>query len=158
MKGERIMKKITIVFLAVIFSVSLTGCQGNKSRVAEGALIGGLLGATAGGIVGHQSGHGGAGAGIGLAAGALTGALVGSQIEQPNQSPPANTGVNTGSQNPNQIALSEIVNLSKQGIHEDVIIDKIRLTNSAYSLSESDLTYLKEQGVSEKVIKVMQGL
>ncbi len=70
---------IIILFAAL----SLSGCAENKTRVAEGSLIGGALGAIAGGIIGHQSGSGGAGALIGGAVGAAGGAAVGAQIEKP---------------------------------------------------------------------------
>lgn len=130
------------------------GCQTTKTRAVEGAVIGGLVGATAGGVIGHQSHHGAEGAGIGAAVGALTGAIVGSQIEKPGQSTqptPATQNVN-----PNQMTIQQIVDFTKQGINEDVIIDKIRLSNSKFKLNAEDISYLKQQGVSQKVIDAMQ--
>ena len=149
-------KTIGLLFLCLSRLALTVGCESNKSRVAEGAVIGGLLGGAAGGIIGHQSGHGGEGAGIGIVAGALTGALIGSQIEKHKADP--NYAAATPGANPNQISLQQIIDLSKQGAHEDVIIDKIRLTGSKYSLSAQDIDYLKQQGVSLKVINAMQGL
>ena len=146
------MKRLGLsVFIISFLSVTL-GCQSNQTRVGEGALIGGILGATAGGIIGHQSGHGGQGAGIGAAAGALTGALVGSQINKPGQETQGTTAPN-----PNQMTLSQIVDLTKQGVNEAVIIDRIRMTNSRFTLTASDIDYLKQQGVSLNVINAMQG-
>jgi hypothetical protein len=55
------------------------------------------------------------------------------------------------------MSIAQIVELTKQGVNEDVIIDKIRLTNSKFNLSADDLNYLKQQGVSQKVIAAMQG-
>lgn len=152
------MKRIAAVIVSAgVFFLS-SGCQNTQNRATEGAVIGGLLGATAGGIIGHQDHHGGEGAAIGLAAGALTGALVGSQVKKPGQgaATQAPAGVNAQANNPNQIPLQQIVSLSKQEINENVIIDKIQLTNSKYNLSASDLEYLKKEGVSDKVIGVMQ--
>jgi len=37
------------------------------------------------------------------------------------------------------------------------IIDRIRLSNSRYTLSEADVNYLKSNGVSGKVLMQMQG-
>ena len=148
------MKKILALILCSAMVLLTLGCQSNKTRVAEGAVIGGVLGAAAGGIIGHQSGHGGAGAGIGAAAGALTGALVGSQIKKPGAAQGAQTPQGP---NPNQMSIQQIVDLTKQGVNEAVIIDRIRLTNSRFSLTPADIDYLKQQGVSEKVIVVMQG-
>jgi len=74
--------KMQMLGLSVLLLVG-AGCAENKTRVAEGAGLGGILGATIGGIVGHQSGHGVEGALIGGAAGAGTGAVVGSQMDKP---------------------------------------------------------------------------
>lgn len=140
-----------ISVIGIIFLIAATaGCQNSDTKATEGAVIGGLLGATAGGVIGHQSGHGLEGAGIGAAAGALTGALVGSNIKkQPQQT--------TSATNPSQLTMQEIVDMSKQGVHESVIVDKIRLTNSKFSLTPQEIDYLKQQGVSQNVINAMQG-
>ena len=145
------MRKVVSISLVFIFFVALAGCQSNQTRIGEGAVIGGLLGATAGGIIGHQGGHGAEGAGIGAAAGVLGGAIVGSQInKQPAQQ-------NAGSVNSTQLSVTQIVDMSKQGINEAVIIDKIHLTNSRFNLTPVDIDYLKQQGVSQNVINAMQG-
>ena len=148
-------EKTGVLFLCLSIMVLTLGCESNKTRIAEGAVIGGLLGGAAGGIIGHQSGHGGEGAGIGIAAGALTGALIGSQIEKHKADP--NYAAASPGANPNQLSLQQIIDLSKQGVHEDVIIDKLRLSGSKYVLSAQDIDYLKSQGVSQKVINAMQG-
>ncbi len=110
------------------------------------------MGATAGGIVGHQSHHGEEGAGIGLAAGALTGALIGSQIaKEPQQQYQASAGTN-----PNQMSIQQVIDLSKQGIADAVIIDRIRLTGSKFNLTAADIDNLKKEGVSQAVIEAMQ--
>jgi len=148
------MKKF-ISFIVCIFFVFLNiGCQNTKTRAVEGAVIGGVIGAGAGGIIGQQKHRGSEGAGIGAAVGAIAGAIVGSQIEKPsqsNQSTPVTQNVNL-----NQMSIQQIVDLTKQGVNEDVIIDKIRLTNSRYKLNVDDINYLKQNGVSQKVIDAMQ--
>lgn len=147
------MKKILTVILCTMLMFINASCQStSENKTTEGAIIGGLLGATAGGVIGHQSGHGLEGAGIGAAAGALTGALVGSQMKKP-QDTASGQGVN-----PNQMTMQQVIDLSKQGVNENVIIDKIKLTNSKFSLSADDITYLKGQGVSQSVINAMQGM
>ncbi|MBP7216372.1 MAG: hypothetical protein KBA46_03700 [Candidatus Omnitrophica bacterium] len=148
------MKRVIMLCVGCAMVVSMCGCQTNQTRVAEGAVIGGLLGAAGGGIIGHQSGHGGAGAGIGAAAGALTGAIVGSQIEKPN----AGTQATGSAPSANQMTMQQVVDLAKQGVHEDVIVDRIRLSGSRFTLTTEDVTYLTQQGVSQKVINAMQGV
>lgn len=153
------MKKICGVVIGFVFLVAVCGCQSNQTRVGEGAVIGTVLGAAAGGIIGHQGHHGGEGAAIGAAAGALTGVLIGAQVKKPGQ---VNAGQPQQAQssaavNPNQMTAQQIVDLSKQGVHEAVIIDKIRLSNSKFTLTADDVANLKNQGVSQSVIAVMQG-
>ncbi len=77
------MRKTSYVLVLGVFLLVAAGCAENKTRVAEGAGIGGVLGATLGGIIGYQSGHPVEGALIGGAAGAGGGAVVGAQIDKP---------------------------------------------------------------------------
>lgn len=152
------MKGIAVLFLCAAVALLTLGCQGSQTRSGEGAVIGGLLGATAGGVVGHQSHHGLEGAAIGAAAGALTGAIIGGQIQKPGQTTqPAQTAGANVAANPNQMTILQIVELTKQGANENVIIDKIRLSNSKFNLTSDDINYLKQQGVSQNVINAMQG-
>jgi len=130
------MRKITVVFLSAAMVFSVIGCQNSPNRAGEGAVIGGLVGA-------------------------LGGALVGSQIQkQPAQTTQAaqSQQQSQAAVNPNQMSLQQVADLAKQNIHEDVIIDRIRLSNSKFTLTAADVTYLQQNEVSEKVIKVMQGL
>jgi hypothetical protein len=163
------MKRLVAAFLVLSLVLLSAGCAQNKTRVAEGTAAGGILGAAAGAGIGSLSGNAGAGAGIGALVGAATGALIGSQINKPGQpaaaagtqpAQGATTAAAPQSQgvNPNQMSIQQIVDFTKQGINEDVIIDKIRLTNSKFSLTADDVASLKQQGVSPNVIKVMQGL
>jgi uncharacterized protein YcfJ len=153
------MKKAFLFLICVALAVSNTGCASSPNRTAEGAVIGGAVGAGAGAIIGHQSGETGEGAALGGLVGALAGSLVGSQVQkQPAAVSQANPPGQVSAANPNQMSIQQIVDLSKQGVHEDVIVDKIRLTNSRFTLSADDLNYLKNQGVSQKVINSMLGL
>ena len=154
------MKALVLMTLCCLVLASVLGCQTTQNtKAVEGALIGGLVGAAGGGIIGHQSGHGGEGAAIGLAAGAMTGAIIGSQMPQSAQ-PAQPTAAQPSQQanNPNQMTVQQIVDLAKQGVNEAVIIDKIRISNSRFALSASDIDYLKNQGVSQNVINAMKGI
>jgi len=159
------MRKITVVFLSAAMVFSVIGCQNSPNRAGEGAVIGGLVGAGTGMIIGNQGHNRGQGrtegAVIGGLVGALGGALVGSQIQkQPAQTTQAaqSQQQSQAAVNPNQMSLQQVADLAKQNIHEDVIIDRIRLSNSKFTLTAADVTYLQQNEVSEKVIKVMQGL
>ncbi|MFA5007679.1 MAG: glycine zipper 2TM domain-containing protein [Candidatus Omnitrophota bacterium] len=157
------MKK-TIVVLCGFFLMLASGCENTKTRVVEGSVIGGLVGGAAGGIIGHQSGNAGAGAGIGIAAGALTGALIGSQINKP-QAETQTQAPQASAQQPQvvqqtvqagQLSMQQIADMSKKGVKDDEIIKEIHATNSKFNLSEEGINYLKTEGVSQKVISVMQ--
>ena len=139
-------KKYFYSFLILVLVLVVGGCQSNKTRVAEGAGIGGTVGAIAGGIIGFQSGHPFQGAAIGGAIGGGAGAVVGAQIKKPTQD----------TQTSEQLTMQQIVDLSKQGVSSDEIIAKIKAVNSKYSLTTDDLDYLQKQGVSQRVIEAMQ--
>lgn len=147
-------KAFSLILCLALLTLNF-GCQSSETRATEGTIIGTVLGAGAGYVIGKQSGHGGEGAGIGAAAGALGGLLIGSQIKKPGQAAQG-TGVQQGP-NPNQMTIQQIVDLTKQGANEAVIIDKIHLTNSKFQLNPQDIDYLKQQGVSQNVISAMQG-
>lgn len=151
------MKNVAVAVFCLFIAFFSLGCQNTQSRAVEGTVIGGLLGAAGGGIIGHQSGHGGEGAAIGAAAGALTGAVVGSQIKKPGQAAeqPAQAQASSGATG--QLYIQQIVDMSKQGVSDSVIIDRIHATNSRFVLTPKDIDYLKGQGVNQKVIDAMQG-
>ena len=153
------MKKVLFVLCGFLIMCSY-GCESNKTRVAEGSVIGGLIGGAAGGIIGHQSGNAGAGAGIGIAAGAITGALVGSHIDKPQKQETVESATQTieeKSPETKQLSMQQIINMSKQGLKDDEIIKEIRSTDSKFNLSAEGINYLKKEGVSQKVISAMQG-
>jgi len=144
------MKRYFYLFFILAFALVVCGCASNKTRVAEGAGIGGTVGALAGGIIGYQSGHPIQGAAIGGVIGAGTGAVVGAQIKKPAQ--------DASSQVPVQLTIQQIVDLTKQGVSSDEIITKIKAANSKYVLTADDISYLQKQGVSQRVIETMQAM
>jgi uncharacterized protein YcfJ len=141
------MRRIFYLFIILAFVFIAISCQTNKTRVAEGAGIGGVAGAVAGGIIGYQSGHALQGAAIGGAVGAGGGAIAGAQIKKPAQ--------DTQSQASVQLTMQQIVDWTKQGVSSDEIISKIKVANPKYSLSADDIGYLNKQGVSQRVIETM---
>ena len=144
------MKKLIYLSIASVVILTAAGCAENQTRIGEGAGIGAGLGALAGGIIGHQSGSGVAGALIGGAAGAAGGALVGSQIEK---KPAYNPRVPEPTAN---VTMERIVYWTKQGDSGDDIINRIKSSHSTFSLTADDVSYLKKQGVSQRVIEAMQ--
>jgi len=143
------MKKVLAVVLSAGLVVVALGCETNKTRVAEGAGIGGAVGALAGGIIGHQSGSGVEGALIGGAVGAGAGALVGAQIDKPGQK--------TEVAATEQVTMQQVVDMTSRKTSDDFIIDKIRSTNTKLVLTANDIDYLRKNKVSQRVIEALQG-
>jgi len=144
------LRRAIIVAGCFVFFLSIVGCQSMGQKTKTGALVGAVSGAGLGGIIGHQSGHGGEGAAIGAAVGALTGGLIGNQMDKNAQQTETVSTVTTN--NAQGMTLQEIVELNKQGINDDVVVDRLRLTNTKIQLSDSDIAYLRQNKVSEKVI------
>ncbi len=151
------MKKTLSLVVVGILALVISGCAENKTRVGEGAGIGGILGAAAGGIIGYQSGHGLEGALIGGAAGAGGGALVGSQINKPGTTTTTSTTTTTTKTEPVEtVTLQKVVDWTQQGQSGDEIIAKINASHTTFSLTKDDIDYLRKQSVSQRVIEAMQ--
>lgn len=138
------MKRGLLLVLCLVFVVAFVGCESMGPKTKTGAVTGGLIGAAAGGIIGHQSGHGWEGAAIGAGAGALTGGLIGSSMDSKAQAV-----------NPNHLSTMQIAEMAQKKVPDDVIIEEINRTKSKYTLTSEIITYLKDNGVSDKVIDVM---
>jgi len=137
-------KKINLLILAFTVISLLSACETTGTRTTTGAVGGGLLGAAVGGVIGHQSGHGLEGAAIGAATGALAGGVIGNQMDK-----------KALENNPNHITLIKIAEMASQGLPDAVILDEIQRTKSRYNLNSELITYLKENGVSDRVIDYM---
>lgn len=154
------MMKGAACLLSVLLFVSACGCQSSPNRAAEGAAVGGIIGAGAGAVIGHQSKHGGQGALLGGTIGALAGALAGSQMQkEPQLSQQPQVGeTQLKPAAGEQMTVGDIIDLTEQGVDEETIVGKIYITKSKFSLTPEDMAYLKQKGVSQKVLDAMQGI
>jgi len=132
-----------ICFVAIL-AVGFCGCASMDEGTKKGAVIGGLIGATAGGIIGHQGGHGLEGALIGGAAGVLTGGWVGHKMDQKQIE-----------NNPEHVTVLKVVEMTADGVPDDVIISEIDQTDSTYEMTSEIVDYLRENNVSVEVIDHM---
>ena len=137
-----------LCFVAMLAMVAL-GCESTGENTKKGVIGGALVGSLAGGIIGHQSGHGIAGAAIGAGVGALAGGIIGDRIDARSKDQIMTSGEKLG--------ISDIIVLSKSGIGDDAIIDKIARTGSVYNLSVEEIEALRKEGVSARVINYMMG-
>ncbi len=145
------MKKAAFVLAGVVgLALLVSGCETMGENTKRGAVGGALVGSIAGGVIGHQSGHGVGGALIGAGVGALGGGLVGDGIDAKERKAAAATAT-TGE----KLGMSDVIALSKAGLSDPVIIDKIRATGSVYRLSVEEIELLRNEGVSSAVVNYM---
>jgi hypothetical protein len=123
------------------------GCS-SLSHTENGALAGGAIGAGTGAIVGHALGHTGGGALIGAGVGALSGGLIGHAADESEKKVAAAQSART-------LGLVDIVQMAQSHVSDDLIISDIRTTGSCFHLSAQDTIWLKQNGVSDRVIQEM---
>src|SRR5262249_16630606 len=132
-------------------AVLLCGCSGMRPT-DKGVRAGGGLGAGLGALIGHSVGHTGAGALIGTGLGAVAGGVTGSAVEHAERTEAAAAAQAARA----QLGLTDVVSMAQQGVADDVLIRQIPPTGSAFRLSSSDVVYLTQNHVSDRVIQAMQ--
>ena len=135
--------------------VAMCGCQG-ASNTTAGAVGGGLVGGALGTAVGLATGRPLAGAAIGTAAGAGIGGLAGHAEDRAEARADARAHAIAAANARPALSLQDVVSLTYQHTPPDIIIRQIETTNSYYNLTAQDLTYLRQNGVPDMVVAVMQ--
>ena len=134
---------------------SLPGCM-SPYYADKGALFGGLTGAGVGALVGDAAGNAGAGAAIGTAVGALAGAAVGGNIDADMARSRAEIEARMGRQMQGAVTPQDVVAMTQAGLSDDVIATHVRANGMAQPLAANDLINLRNMGVRDSVINVMQ--
>ncbi len=137
-------RTLTAAALCVLVS---TGCS-SLSHTENGALAGGAIGAGTGALVGSALGHTGGGALIGAGVGALSGGLIGNAVDTSERRAAA-------AQARRQIGVVDVVQMVQSHVSDDLIIADIRASGSVFQLSAQDTIWLKQNGVSDRVIQEM---
>jgi hypothetical protein len=122
----------------------------------RGTLFGGLVGAGTGAAIGQQSGNPGAGAVIGTAVGALTGGAIGDGIDEDVARNRAEVEARMGRQMAGAVTPEDVVAMTQAGLSDDVIATHIRAHGVAHPPQVNDLITLRNQGVSDNVLKALQ--
>lgn len=150
------MKGYSYLLVVVVVGILLAGCmspQGRPDNTASGALVGGATGA----IIGSMARHSVPGAIVGGAVGAVVGGLIGHGMDQAQeaklevQAPQTLARVEQGQ----PLTVLDVQSLVKAGVGEDLVISQIRNSRTVYHLSTEDIIYLKNAGVSERIIDFM---
>lgn len=132
------------------------GCA-SMTPTEQGLLGGGAVGGTAGAIIGNAVGDPAAGAVIGAGLGAVAGGLTGNAIEESEKRTAVQAAaVQQASVRPAPLGVTDVAQMTQQGISDAIIVQQIRNTGSMYQLSPTDIQWLKNNGVSDVVILEMQ--
>jgi hypothetical protein len=132
-----------------------------RNDAVGGAVVGGGLGAFTGAVIGGRKQRG-EGALIGAGVGALAGGLLGRSTDVADQRQAA-AGVAVASQANAQVAAAAITNydlvdMTRAGLSEDLIISTIRSRGGRFDMSPSALIALKQNGVSDRVVIFAQSM
>lgn len=126
---------------------------------ASGTIVGGALGAVTGAVIGGKH-HGGQDALIGAGVGALTGNLLGRSKDAQDERRAAAGAAAVGQMNQQAAAMAvtnyDLLQMSRAGISDDVIITTMHSRGSRVDLSPQALIALKQQGVSDRVVMAAQ--
>src|SRR5262245_20045722 len=144
------------IFLPCILALSLlgTGCQ-SMNYAQRGGVLGGLAGAGIGAAAGESGGDAVPGALIGGAGGALAGSVIGDGVDA-DVARKQEIEARIGRRLAGAVTADDAIAMTRAGLSDEVITSHIRANGVAKPLQVNDLIYLRNQGVSDAVIKAMQ--
>ena len=132
-----------------------------QNDTAGGTIVGGALGAITGAAVAGRKDRG-AGALIGAGVGAVTGNLLGRSKDAADDRRAAIGAANVGQMNQQAAAMAvtdyDLIQMSRAGLSEDIIIGTMRSRGARVDLSPQSLVALKQQGVSDRVVMAAQDM
>jgi hypothetical protein len=128
------------------------------NHTETGALAGGAVGTGVGAALGAITHHPVAGAAVGGVTGAVLGGAAGADRDAQDRARDIQQAQAVGAAQAQQqrMGITDVVHMAQQGHDDQVIINQIRATGSTFQLSGSDLDFLKNNGVSPRVIAEMQ--
>lgn len=130
-----------------------------QNDTVSGTFLGGAMGAITGAVIGGRK-HGGQNALIGAGVGAVTGNLLGRSKDANDERRAAQGAAAVGQMNQQAMAMAvtdnDLVQMTRAGISEDVIISTMRSRGTRIDLSPQSLIALRQQGVSDRVVMAAQ--
>jgi surface antigen len=139
---------------SLALSVLLAGGCENLNNTEKGILTGGALGTGAGALIGAATHHTGAGAAIGAVVGGLSGGLIGNSLDNQERRHQEELAAAVAARG--GMGVTDIIYMTQQHVSDDIVINQIRATGSTFNLSANDITWLKQNNVSDAVIYEMQ--
>lgn len=126
---------------------------------ASGTFLGGAMGAITGALIGGKK-NGEGGALIGAGVGALTGNAMGRAKDRADEQRAAVGQASVAQLNQQAAATAitnfDLVEMTRAGVGDEVIISTMRARGTRLDLSPSSLITLKQNGVSDRVVLVAQ--
>src|ERR1051325_2343582 len=175
MLNSRMSQAVALISAAALLSA--TGCSNLPGQPGtQGAVIGGVGGAAAGAAIGGGK-HQVLGALLGGAIGAAGGYVIGAnkdkilnkdtggaqEATRQAQSQPATAqqALNAPTADLNGdgfVTLDEVAAMRQAGLSDQQMIDRLRATGQVFELTAEQQQYLRNQGVSNRVVAQMQDL
>ncbi len=155
------MKRVLVLALFGV-SIGSVGCSTTSPNTATGAGVGAALGAGTGLAIGAATHNPVAGAAVGGLLGAGVGGAVGAEADERDRARAAQVQVAQAqaqaaqAQAQAQMGITDVVEMSKNGVAPQVIINQIRTSQSRFTLTPSDVQFLTTNNVSQDVIVAMQ--
>jgi len=129
------------------------------STSEKGTVFGAVAGGGAGAAIGRKSGNPVVGAIVGSLGGAIVGNAIGEGVEQRRAADhyyrQQQQMQYEASRQPG-VSLDQVIQLTRSGVGEDLIVSHIEQNGFRHRLSANDLIVLKQQGVSDRVIYALQ--
>jgi hypothetical protein len=143
---------------ALLLALAVLPCAGCQSPTGTGMATGAGVGAIGGAILGGLTGRPLAGAALGAAAGTAVGGIAGSEAAEQQRRTDVQIAAATAAAQPAVPAptLPEIVELTRNGTTDDIIIGQIQNSGAVYRLNSNDILYLEREGVRGPVIRALQ--
>lgn len=177
MFNARFYQTLTLTVAAAALAFTSTGCRELPGEPrTQGAVIGGVGGAAAGAAVGGRE-HRLLGALIGGALGAGGGYIIGANQERLSsqdrgaaeeaartaQARPATAadvqGATTADlNNDGFVTMDEIVAMQQAGLSDQEMLQRLRATNQVFELTDEQERHLRNQGVSQNVLREMRDI
>jgi len=135
---------------------------GQWRSAEQGTLLGAAAGGGAGAAIGKKTGNPILGAVIGTLGGGIVGNRIGDEIDQRRAAEAYYYQQQQQQQQYQQyqqmsaVSLDQVVQLTRNGLSDDLILSHIEQNGFQQTISANDLITLKQQGVSDRVIQALQ--
>lgn len=149
-------KRSFFCFFVCLPLVLLSGCQGFGPHTAAGGAIGTAAGSLIGASIGSREGKAAEGALIGALTGATAGSVLGNQVDQEEARIEAQFQEAAWAAEQRALSFNQVIELSRSGLSDDVIVNQIRSSGIDRLPDTQDLIWLKNEGVSDRVIAALQ--